>query len=94
MGQLLKNAGQDSGNHEDGIDGTNSADGKISSAGKPEVVRRRSGRVSKPPERFQNMTMLSVEDPLTYEEAISSPEKEKWKAALNAELESIKFKKT
>ena len=62
---FLKNAAQESGRPEDRSDCTNSAGGNISSAGRPKVVRRWSGRVSKPPERFHDIAMLPVEDPLT-----------------------------
>ena len=55
---LLKNAARESGRPEDGSDGTNSADDNISSVERTEAVRRRSGRVSKPPERFQDIAML------------------------------------
>ncbi len=36
---------QESGGAGDGSDGTNAAEGRISSAGRPEVTRRRTGRV-------------------------------------------------
>ncbi len=62
---LQQNGAQVSDNAEDGNYSTNCADDKISSAGRPEVIRRRSGCVAKPPERFQNMAMLSFEDPIT-----------------------------
>ena len=61
---------------------------------KSEPVRRRSYRVSKSPERYQDVAMLSIEDPTTHEEAMNSPEKEEWKRALNSELDSIHSKKT
>ena len=61
---------------------------------KTEPVRRRSNRVSKPPERYQDVAMLSIEDPTTYEEAMNSPEKEDWKQALKSELDSIHSNRT
>lgn len=41
----------------------------------------------KPPPRFSH-AMLAIEEPQTYTEAISSPEAERWKKAINEEIES------
>ena len=73
---LLKNLPQELGCADEESDGVNSAEGNVSSAGRPELTRRRLILASKPSERFQDMAALSVEDPLTYKEALSSPEKE------------------
>ncbi|KAL8135419.1 hypothetical protein AgCh_010168 [Apium graveolens] len=58
---------------------------------------RRSGRVSRQPERYyglviENDNELSIiddDDPVTYNEAMSSVDSEKWHSAMKSELESM-----
>ncbi|KAL8157127.1 hypothetical protein AgCh_002003 [Apium graveolens] len=58
---------------------------------------RRTGRVSRQPERYyglviENVNELSIiddDDPVTYNEAMSSVDSEKWHSAMKSEMESM-----
>ena len=54
---------------------------------------RRSGRVIKPPTRYNEdgMALVAItdNDPLTYKHAMEDPDKERWLEAMNLEMESM-----
>jgi hypothetical protein len=55
-------------------------------------VIRRSVRVSHPPERWlglHEVTVLDTEDPLTYAEAMASPDSAEWLGAMQSEMQSM-----
>jgi transposase InsO family protein len=55
-------------------------------------VTRRSSRVSHPPERWlglHEVTVLDTEDPLTYAEAMASPDSAEWLGAMQSEMQSM-----
>lgn len=55
----------------------------------PEQPPRRSERVRRPPDYYVNVTNELPKEPLSVEEALSSPEKEKWKGAMASEMKSL-----
>ena len=56
----------------------------------PEQPPRRSARVRRPPDYFVNVTNELPTEPRSVEEALSSPDKEKWKSAMASEMKSLK----
>ena len=56
----------------------------------PEQPPRRSERVRRPPDYFANVTNKLPMEPRSVEEALGSPEKEKWKGAMDSEMKSLK----
>ncbi|KAL8119964.1 hypothetical protein AgCh_017189 [Apium graveolens] len=71
--------------------------GKATEQPSVEQPIRRSGRVSHQPERYyvlviENDNELSItddDDPVTYNEAMSSVDSEKWRSAMKSEMESM-----
>ncbi|EXB95627.1 hypothetical protein L484_003312 [Morus notabilis] len=58
------------------------------------VAPRRSGRVSKLPDRYTEETQIVTgddgkEDPLTFKATMDDFDKEKWQAAMKLEIESM-----
>ena len=74
------------------VDIDNETNDTIDFSSQKVVIPRRSGRIRRPPERYEAIIVvpdINDEEPSSYEETMMYSDKEKWHEAMNQEMESM-----